>query len=31
MKAKGTLSGNDATKPEELATEIAKCDTALSR
>ena len=26
MKSKGTLSGADAGKPDELAKEIAKCD-----
>jgi non-specific serine/threonine protein kinase/serine/threonine-protein kinase len=31
MKSKGTLSGADANKPEELAREIAKCDEALKR
>jgi hypothetical protein len=30
MKSKGTLSGADATKPDELAKEIAKCDAALA-
>jgi len=29
MKAKGTLAGADAKKPEELAAEIARCDEAL--
>ena len=29
MKNKGTLSGADARKPDELAKEIAKCDAAL--
>ena len=29
MKSKGTLSGVDAAKPDELAKEIAKCDAAL--
>jgi eukaryotic-like serine/threonine-protein kinase len=29
MKSKGTLSGADAGKPDELAKEIAKCDVAL--
>jgi non-specific serine/threonine protein kinase/serine/threonine-protein kinase len=29
MKAKGTLSGVDAKKPEEIAAEIAKCDEAI--
>jgi len=29
MKSKGTLSGADANKPDELAKEIAKCDAAL--
>jgi serine/threonine protein kinase len=31
MKSKGTLSGADANKPDELAKEIAKCDEALRR
>src|ERR1051326_1141327 len=31
MKSKGTLSGADAAKPDELAKEIAKCDAALQR
>lgn len=30
MKNKGTLSGADSTKPDELAKEIAKCDAALA-
>lgn len=29
MKSKGTLSGPDANKPDDLAKEIAKCDAAL--
>ena len=29
MKNKGTLSGADAGKPDDLAKEIAKCDAAL--
>ena len=29
MKSKGTLSGRDANKPDDLAKEIAKCDAAL--
>lgn len=29
MKAKGTLAGENASKPEELARELAKCDAAL--
>jgi len=29
MKSKGTLSGADANKPDELASELAKCDAAL--
>ena len=29
MKSKGTLNGADASKPDELAKEIAKCDEAL--
>jgi hypothetical protein len=29
MKSKGTLSGDDAGKPDGLAKEIAKCDAAL--
>jgi serine/threonine protein kinase/tetratricopeptide (TPR) repeat protein len=29
MKSKGTLNGADASKPDELAKEIAKCDAAL--
>ena len=28
MKNKGTLSGADAGKPDEIAKEIAKCDAA---
>jgi eukaryotic-like serine/threonine-protein kinase len=31
MKSKGTLSGADAGKPDELAKEIAKCDEALTK
>jgi tetratricopeptide (TPR) repeat protein len=31
MKNKGTLSGADAGKPDELAKEIAKCDDALKK
>lgn len=31
MKSKGTLSGTDANKPEEITNEIAKCDAALNR
>ena len=31
MKSKGTLSGSDASKPDELAKEIAKCDAALRK
>jgi len=30
MKNKGTLSGADAKKPDEVAGEIAKCDAALA-
>ncbi|MEA2922824.1 MAG: eukaryotic-like serine/threonine-protein kinase, partial [Bradyrhizobium sp.] len=30
MKTKGTLSGADASKPDEISTEIAKCESALS-
>lgn len=30
MKSKGTLSGADANKPDELEKEIAKCDTVLN-
>ena len=30
MKSKGTLNGADASKPDELAKEIAKCDEALA-
>jgi hypothetical protein len=29
MKSKGTLSAADASKPDELANDIAKCDLAL--
>jgi non-specific serine/threonine protein kinase/serine/threonine-protein kinase len=29
MKAKGTLAGADAKKPDEIAAEIARCDEAL--
>ncbi|MGZ5564712.1 MAG: protein kinase domain-containing protein [Chthoniobacterales bacterium] len=29
MKSKGTLSGTDDAKPDDLAREIAKCDAAL--
>ena len=29
MKNKGTLKGADATKPDELEREIARCDAAL--
>ncbi len=29
MKAKGTLAGADAKKPDELTAEIAKCNEAL--
>ena len=29
MKSKGTLSGADASKPDDLAKEIAKCDAVL--
>jgi tetratricopeptide (TPR) repeat protein len=29
MKSKGTLNGADASKPDELTKEIAKCDAAL--
>lgn len=29
MKSKGTLSGSDASKPDALAKEIAKCEAAL--
>ena len=29
MKAKGTLAGADAKKPEQITAEIAKCDEAL--
>jgi len=29
MKSKRTLSGSDASKPDELAKEIAKCDAEL--
>jgi hypothetical protein len=29
MKSNATLSGADANKPDELAKEIAKCDTSL--
>ena len=31
MKSKGTLSGSDASKPDELAKEIAKCQAALRK
>jgi tetratricopeptide (TPR) repeat protein len=31
MKNKGTLSGADAGKPDELAKELARCDAALER
>ncbi len=31
MKSKGKLSGIDASKPDEIAGEIAKCDAALNR
>ncbi len=31
MKSKGTLKGADASKPDELAKEIAKCDAALRK
>jgi tetratricopeptide (TPR) repeat protein len=31
MKSRGTLSGTDAAKPDEVASEIAKCDAALNR
>ncbi|MDX6528795.1 MAG: eukaryotic-like serine/threonine-protein kinase [Blastocatellia bacterium] len=31
MKSKGTLSGADAAKPDEVAKEIAKCDAVLQR
>jgi hypothetical protein len=31
MKSKGTLSGSDASKPDEVAREIARCDLALSK
>ncbi len=30
MKTKGTLSGADAGKPDEIAKEIARCDAALA-
>jgi hypothetical protein len=29
MKGKGTLSGADAGKPDEVAREVARCDAAL--
>ena len=31
MKSKGTLSGADASKPEEVAREVARCDLALRK
>jgi eukaryotic-like serine/threonine-protein kinase len=31
MKSKGTLKGADASKPDELTREIAKCDDALKK
>lgn len=31
MKSKGTLSGADASKPDEITGEIAKCDAALKK
>jgi hypothetical protein len=30
MKSRGTLSGADTSKPDEIAKEIAKCDAALN-
>jgi hypothetical protein len=29
MKSKGTLSAADASKPDEIASELGKCDAAL--
>jgi hypothetical protein len=31
MKSKGTLSGADANKPDEVAREIARCEQALRK